>query len=201
MSTADDLPSSEARSRPDSFSAVARDVVVGLGNPLMTDDGIGLAALARLRDEWEIAPAVELVDGGTWGMNLLPVIESARRLLLIDAIRSGMPPGTESVLSREEIPRFLATKLSPHQIDLREVLAIAELRGTLPQETIAIGLEPSLVELGTVLSPPVEAKLDRLVALAIEQLRQWGYSCRPQRFTERDVTGPPERGWEPDLRA
>lgn len=189
MSTADDLP------------ARADDVVVGLGNPLMTDDGIGLAALARLRDEWEISPVLELVDGGTWGMNLLPVIEGARRLLLIDAIRSGMPPGTEAVLSREEIPRYLSTKLSPHQIDLREVLAIAELRGTLPEQTVAIGLEPARVELGTMLSPPVEAKLDRLVGLVVEQLRQWGYTCRPQRFIERDNTEFPDRGWEPDLRA
>ena len=52
-------------------------VVIGLGNPLMGDDGVGLAALERLRDDWDMPADVELVDGGTWGMNLLPVIEDA----------------------------------------------------------------------------------------------------------------------------
>ena len=62
-----------------------RTLVIGLGNPLMGDDGAGVAALERLRDEWELPPEVELVDGGTWGMNLLPLVESAPRLILVDA--------------------------------------------------------------------------------------------------------------------
>lgn len=157
-------------------------VVLGLGNPLMGDDGTGLAALERLRDEWSLPEAVELVDGGTWGMNLLPVIEDARHLLLLDAIAVGMPPGTEVVLAREDIPRMFQTKLSPHQIDMREVLALAELRGRLPSDTVALGLQPERVEFGEPLSARVEGKLDHLVALAVEQLRAWGHECRPQRW-------------------
>ena len=72
----------------------ARTVVLGLGNPLMGDDGLGLAVLGRLRDEWDLPGTVELVDGGTWGMNLLPLIEDAPELVLIDAIRAGAPAGT-----------------------------------------------------------------------------------------------------------
>ncbi len=68
-------------------------LVLGLGNPLMGDDGLGLAVLERLREEWEMPVTVELVDGGTWGMNLLPLIEDPRRLLLIDAIRLGRRAG------------------------------------------------------------------------------------------------------------
>ncbi len=78
-------------------------VVLGLGNMLMTDDGIGLAALARLQDEWFIPPGVDLVDGGTWGMNLLPVIESAHRLLVLDAIDHGREPGTLLELRDAEV--------------------------------------------------------------------------------------------------
>src|SRR5678816_3693351 len=101
----------------------SRTLVLGLGNPLMGDDGAGVAALERLRDEWEIPPEVELVDGGTWGMNLLPMIEASRHLILIDAIRSGADPGDLVVLERAELPRYFSLKISPHQIDLREVLA------------------------------------------------------------------------------
>lgn len=139
-------------------------VVIGLGNPLMADDGVGLAALAALRDGDDLGPAVELVDGGTWGMNLLPILETASRVILLDAIRTGAAPGTLVELSREELPRGLAHKLSPHQIDLREVLALGELRGTLPGRMVAIGLEPAVVEMSTELSPAVAAALPALVA-------------------------------------
>ncbi len=156
-----------------------RTVVLGLGNMLMADDSVGLAALARLQDDWFIPPAVELVDGGTWGMNLLPVVESAQRLLILDAIDSGAVPGTLARLEGDSVPRFLAQKLSPHQIDLREVLALAQLRGTLPPELIALGIQPARVEMSTALSPEVEARLGELVSQAAAALVAWGVSCFP----------------------
>jgi hydrogenase maturation protease len=156
-----------------------RTVVLGLGNMLMADDGVGLAALARLEEEWFISRDVELVDGGTWGMNLLPVIERADRVLILDAIDLGDPPGTLIRLEGDEIPRFLALKLSPHQIDLREVLALAELRGTLPGEVIALGIQPERVEMSTTFSPAVAARFDQLVHLAADILSDWGVDvCR-----------------------
>lgn len=156
-----------------------RTVVLGLGNMLMADDGVGLAALARLEEEWFVPRDVELVDGGTWGMNLLPVIERADRVLILDAIDLGDPPGTLIRLEGAEIPRFLGVKLSPHQIDLREVLALAELRGTMPREVIALGIQPEQVEMSTVFSPAVAARLDQLVHLAAEILYDWGIGvCR-----------------------
>ncbi len=136
----------------------------------MGDDGVGLEALERLRRDYELPGEVELVDGGTWGMSLLPVIEDSDRLLFIDAINTGAPAGTGIVLRRLEIPRYLSMKISPHQVDLRDVLAVAELRGTLPDETIAIGLQPDRVEMGVGLSPTLERRLDGLVATVVCQL-------------------------------
>lgn len=152
-------------------------VVVGLGNPLMTDDGFGLAVLEHLRDRWSLPEGVELVDGGTWGMTLLPVIQDARQLLLLDAMNTGAAEGSVSVIEREALPRFLATKLSPHQIDLREVLAIAEFRGALPEDTVAMGAQPARVELGTGLTPALAARVEEVAALAVDRLRRWGYPC------------------------
>ena len=158
----------------------ARCTVIGLGSPLMGDDGLGLAVLERLPQVYEIPPEVELVDGGTWGMALLPVIEDAQHLLLVDAINTGATPGTEISLSRDEIPRYLAMKVSPHQVDLRDVLAVAELRGTLPSETIALGLQPERVEMMVGLSPTLEHKLDGLMATIVRRLEAWGFTCRPR---------------------
>jgi hydrogenase maturation protease len=153
-------------------------VVLGVGSPLMADDGLGLTALERVRGGWEFEPDVQFVDGGTWSMNVLPVIEDANRLLLIDAIRAGRTAGTVVVLEREQLPRFFSTKISPHQIDLRETLALAELRGTLPEQTVAIGLEPARVEMSTELSPEVEVALPQLELEVIDRLRSWGHSVR-----------------------
>jgi hydrogenase maturation protease len=154
-------------------SATRRTVVIGLGNALMADDGAGLAALERLRLH-PLASGVELVDGGTWGLNLLPVIEGADRVLLLDAVNAGAPPGTIIQLEGASIPRFLETKVSPHQVDLRDVLALAELRGTCPHETVVIGVQPARVEMAAALTPTVERQIGALVAAALARLESWG---------------------------
>jgi hydrogenase maturation protease len=121
---------------------------------------------------------VDLIDGGTWGLNLLPHVEGARRVLFIDAINIDAEPGTLVELEREDIPRFLARKLSPHQIDVKEVLALAELRGTLPEELVAIGLQPGSVEMRFSLSPVLASRLDDVVARVIRRLEAWEYEVR-----------------------
>lgn len=161
-------------------------LVIGVGSPLMGDDGLGLAALEALRAGWTFEPELELMDGGTWGMNLLPFIESAPRVLILDAIRAGREPGSFVRLEGDEIPRFFATKLSPHQIDLKEVLALAELRGTLPGHTIVVGLEPAVIEMSASLSEPVRAGLPGLVAHVLKQLGRWGHQATPTGVAESD---------------
>ena len=154
---------------------VPETVVIGVGNPLMGDDGLGIEALERLRNEWRFEPHLDLLDGGTWGLNLLPNVEAARRVLFIDAINADEEPGTLVELAREDIPRFLARKLSPHQIDVKEVLALAELRGTLPEELLAIGLQPLSVEMRASLSAVLASRLSELVERVVERLEAWGF--------------------------
>lgn len=157
--------------------------IIGLGNPLMGDDGFGLVALARLEETWTLDD-VEMADGGTWGMSLLPLIEDAERLILLDAIAAGAPPGGVIVLERDRLPIYLSRKLSPHQIDLRDVLAVAEWRGTLPSETIAVGVQPERVELGFDLSPVVLNAVDDVVGVVVARLVQWGHRCESRTQVE-----------------
>ena len=155
-------------------------VVIGVGSPLMGDDGLGLVALEALRESWSFEPHLELLDGGTWGMNLLPFIESARRVLIIDAVHAGGEAGQlRQARERADIPRFFAMKLSPHQIDLKEVLALAELRGNLPEQTVVLGLEPAVVEMSASLSPSVAERIPQLVEEVVDHLQGWGYTARP----------------------
>lgn len=158
----------------------ADTIVIGVGSPLMGDDGTGLVALEALRSGWDFEPALELLDGGTWGMNLLPFIESASRVLLLDAIQARREPGAVIRLEGDEIPRFFATKLSPHQIDLKEVLALAELRETLPEQLVVLGIEPAAIEMSASLSEPVQEAMPGLLADVVEQLESWGYRAVPR---------------------
>ncbi|HSJ98930.1 MAG TPA: HyaD/HybD family hydrogenase maturation endopeptidase [Myxococcota bacterium] len=149
--------------------------VIGLGSPLMGDDGVGLAALARLRERFAGDPGVDWIDGGTAGLALLPVIEAARRVLLLDAIDAGAAPGTLVELEGAALPRRLAAKLSPHQVDVGELLALAALRGAEPEQLVAIGVQPERVALGVGLSEPVAAALAGFVEGASARLRAWGH--------------------------
>lgn len=156
----------------------AGTVVIGLGNPLMGDDGLGLAAAQRLLSDWDLPADLQIVDGGTWGLNLLPVIEDAARVVLLDAIDLAEPPGTLIRLPRERLPKYLATKISPHQVDLRDVLALAELRRTLPDDTTAIGLQPAVVALGDRLSPVIQGRLEELLDALAADLGARGIDVR-----------------------
>jgi len=162
-----------------SSGARAGTVVIGLGNPLMGDDGLGLAALGLLQSRWTFDPPVRLVDGGTWGLTLLPTFEDAERVLLLDAINVGAAPGAPVWLAGADLPRTLALKVSPHQVDVREVLALAELRGTVPDPLVAIGLQPAEIRMQTALSAPVAAGLPGLVEQAVSQLEEWGHRALP----------------------
>jgi len=157
-----------------------KTVVIGLGSPLMADDGLGIAALHELATRWAFSPSVELIDGGTWGMQLLPEIEDADRLLLVDAVNVGKRPGDRVRLERDELPIYFSQHISPHQIDLREVLAAAELRGTLPDETVVIGMQPDALILSAVLSAAVQAHMDEMLEMVLGQLRLWGHESRAE---------------------
>ncbi len=155
--------------------AIDGTVVIGLGSPLMGDDGVGLVALEQLRAEFDADPSLTWVDGGTAGLALLPVLESARRVLLLDAIDTGSAPGTHVEIDGPDLPRRLAAKLSPHQVDIAELLALSDLRGAGPEVLVAFGVQPERVEFGVGLSVSVSSALGELVADAAARLRAWGH--------------------------
>lgn len=155
-------------------------VVLGAGSPLMGDDGLGVEVVEALAERWEESPTLRFLDGGVWGMRLLPYIEDADRLIVVDAIRAGVEPGALVRLERNEIPRHMHAKLSPHQIDLGEVFAVAELRGHFPPEAIAIGIEPEIVQAYVPLSEVVRASVPDLIEAVERQLEEWGHSLQPK---------------------
>jgi len=152
-------------------------LVLALGNPLMGDDGLGAAVLERLA-AWRWGSEVVMADGETWGLKLLPLVEEANRLLVIDAIDVGAKPGTLVTLDGAELPRLLERAVSPHQVGLSDVLELARLRGMLPLSLAAIGVQPERVEFGHPLSAVVASAVDSVATAALRQLAAWGYAGR-----------------------
>jgi hydrogenase maturation protease len=157
-----------------------RRVVLGLGNLLNRDEGLGVHALRALEERLGGGggpggggPGVELVDGGTLGLNLLPLVEACSHLLVLDAVDAGRPPGTLVELTRDEIPLLTGVKLSEHQVSFQEVLGLASFRGRLPATLHLVGAQPQDLEIGLELSPVVAAAIPRIVDRAAEILAGW----------------------------
>ncbi len=124
-----------------------RVVVMGLGNLLWADEGFGVRVAERLYAHYHWPEDVEIVDGGTQGLNLLGYVESASHLLILDAIDYGLEPGTLRTYAGERIPAYLsAKKMSLHQNSFSEVLALADIRGHLPAHIALVGLQPAMLD-------------------------------------------------------
>jgi hydrogenase maturation protease len=153
---------------------VAEILILGLGNSILSDDGLGGHAVARLLERYDLPAGVAALDGGTLGLHLLPHLEGVRDLLLIDTVRGDEQPGTLIRLEDDAIPSALAPKLSLHQAGLIELLAVSEALGSRPERVVLWGMTPSLIGLGLDLSVPVAAGLDPLVERVVAELRAWG---------------------------
>jgi hydrogenase maturation protease len=154
-------------------------LVLGIGNLVMSDDGVGVKVVQRLQREYHFAEIVEIMDGGTLGLDLLPKLEGVERLIVVDAVETGGKPGTCVRLAGEELPIALETKVSPHQMGLKDLLSVAELMGHAPREMVLIGVQPGSIEMDTELTAEVEVKLDELIRMVLDELESWGINPEP----------------------
>jgi hydrogenase maturation protease len=159
-----------------------KTLVLGLGNILLRDEGVGVRVIERLQALYDFPPEVQVLDGGTMALDLLPYVEDAARLLVIDALEMGAAPGTIARLEGNEVPAFLSIKISPHQMGLADILAAARLRDLHPQELVLWGVQPGTLGAGLELSAPVAAQVDVLVEKALAELQRWG--IQPTRRAE-----------------
>jgi hydrogenase maturation protease len=155
-----------------------RIIVLGVGNILLTDEGVGVKAVEKLQLDFDLPPEVVIIDGGTTGMEMLEDLSNADHIIIIDAVRSGHVPASIIKLVGEQVPVFFRTKLSPHQIGLSDVLATLELMGQQPGGITVIGIEPASLETGMGLTPHVAAVLSDVVHLVVTELRQLGVDVK-----------------------
>jgi hydrogenase maturation protease len=162
-----------------------RLLVLGLGNPLCRDDGVGVAAVSRLLHAFEPPAGAVVLDGGTLGLSLLPQLEDAEDAILVDAIRDDAAPGTLVRLEGAQVRPAVEARLSVHQVGVADLFAAAELRGRLPPRLVLLGLVPAALDVAVGLSPEVASRLPALVEAVIAEARRMGH-----RFLERPAHAP-----------
>jgi hydrogenase maturation protease len=155
-------------------------LILGLGNLLLEDDGVGGAAVSLLLDRFEPPPRVAVFDGGTLGLSLLPYIEMADAVILVDAVGTDDAPGTIVRLDGDDVAPAVATRLSPHQVGVADLLDGAHWLGRYPNRVLLLGLVPESIELGVGLSPPVRASLPRLVEHIVDEANSLGFVFEPR---------------------
>ncbi|MGA7892503.1 MAG: HyaD/HybD family hydrogenase maturation endopeptidase [Candidatus Sulfotelmatobacter sp.] len=160
--------------------APATCVVLGLGNTLHSDDGIGPQAIERLKNDSRVPEDVTLIEGGTLGLELLTYIGDCSDLLVLDAVDVGQPPGTLVRMSSQEL-QTLPGKGSVHQLGLADLLVALRVLASRTPEVVLLGVQPASVEWGTELSPAVAAALPALADAAIAEV------CRRPR-TQAEIT-------------
>jgi hydrogenase maturation protease len=159
----------------------ANILILGVGNILLSDEGIGVRAIEALEKGWIFPAQVELLDGGTSGLELLPALDNRTHMFIIDAVhKEDLLPGDMITLDLSQSPGYFRHKISPHQLGLSEILAVAEMTNALPPNITLFGIQPLSLETGLELSAEARQGMDRAVQSVIHDLQGLGLPPWPR---------------------
>ncbi len=152
-----------------------KTLVLGIGNPLMQDDGVGVYVVQRLKADFPDYPHVEFIDGGTLSFSLIGEIEAVSNLIVIDAAQLDAEPGTVKTFHGEDMDRLLGRQKnsSVHDITLIDLMSIALLTDRLPVKRALIGIQPGIIDWCTEPTSAVKQAIPKACHLTLELLEQW----------------------------
>ena len=151
--------------------------ILGLGNILLTDEGVGVHTVNEFEKRYQVPDYVEIIDGGAAGLDLIPFIEGREKVLMVDAVNFDREPGYVGSLENEAIPVKFATKASMHHLGLMDVLSIVRLSGNYPKELCIIGIQPKSLELGLDMTQEICDKKETLIKRVVDKLSEWKIPC------------------------
>ncbi|MGP3592729.1 HyaD/HybD family hydrogenase maturation endopeptidase [Vagococcus sp. WN89Y] len=156
-------------------------LVLGVGNILLSDEAIGVRVAEALEQRYHLPENVEVVDGGTAGMELMEAMANREHLIIADAVVTRKDaPGAVVVLRDDAVPTLFCNKISPHQLGLSDVLSALRFTGEFPQKLTLIGVIPASLEPHIALTPTVAASLDRALQAVLEALAESGVMLTPR---------------------
>ena len=140
-----------------------RTLILGVGNLILSDDGVGIHAVRLLQEKVKVNDTITIIDGGTCGLDLLQYLVGIDRLIVLDAAKPDQSPGKITRITGEKVPAYLSIKTSPHEIGLPELLFAAKLSDIYPKEVVIYCVEAHSLETGIELSPLVERQVENLI--------------------------------------
>jgi hydrogenase maturation protease len=149
-------------------------LVLGVGNLLLSDESVGVHVVSQLDATFDFPVGVELVDGGTAGMELLDYIASREHVIIIDAVLTGDEPGTIVILQDDDVPALFNNKVSPHQLGLSDLLGALKLTDESPQHIFLVGVVPKSVQPGLAMTNTVIDAIPIMKTCVIDYLEQIG---------------------------
>lgn len=152
--------------------------VLGVGNILLTDEGLGVHVVNELHSEYTFTPSINLLDGGTMGMELLGYMKGTKKLLLVDAINGGEAPGTVYQFLHQEVENYFTEHISVHEVGMQDILRIHALQEEPLEDAAVVGVEPASLEVGLEVSPEVRNALPDVKKRVLEQLKVWGVEVK-----------------------
>ncbi len=153
--------------------------MLGLGNILLSDEGVGVHAADILKRTYSFSPAIDIIDGGTMGLDLLPLFQDRDQILIIDAVDFRKHPGYSALVQGDDIPAVLNSKLSVHHIGLADLILASKFTRETPLHLVLAGIQPQSLDVGLSLTHTVQAQLDNLLRLALRSLKTWRVSSSP----------------------
>ena len=151
-----------------------RVVILGIGNILLSDEGVGVRAVERLEAEYVLPDGVRALDGGCSAMEMLEDLENLDGLIVVDAVYAHQAPGELVHLEGDQVSSFFRSRMSPHQVGLSDVLASLELTERAPKQRVIIGIKPVSMDLSMELTPTVAARVPEMLDRVIATLAAWG---------------------------
>jgi len=150
-------------------------LILGLGNILLSDEGVGVRIVEALEASHELPDEVDLLDGGTSGMELLDMVAERDCLIVADAVNASQPAGSVIRLEDNDIRMIFETsRYSPHQLGLSDLLAALRLIGKAPRRVVVIGVVPQDLSVGMGLSAAVIGGRDAAVSMIVDELSRLG---------------------------
>ncbi|POP43604.1 HyaD/HybD family hydrogenase maturation endopeptidase [Superficieibacter electus] len=149
-------------------------LLLGVGNLLLSDEGVGVRTLEALEQRFSFPDGVVLQDGGTSGMELLEVMASRDLIVVVDAVQSDSEPGSLFILEDKDVPAYFTERLSPHQLGLADVLMALQMTDEFPRKLVLLGIEPASLAPGMVLSPVVARAMEAAITQVIRILNNHG---------------------------
>ena len=155
-------------------------VVLGVGNILLTDEGLGVHVVEDLKANYTFTPQISLIDGGTMGMELLTYMRGMKKILLIDAVNGGEAPGTIYEFPHRELEQYFTDHISVHEVGMQDILRIRAIQENPLEDAIVIGVEPESLDVGFEPSAPVQKVLPEVKERVLRVLREWGVQIEPK---------------------